>query len=640
MSLLGCTPNGIVDCIALIDTAESSFGCFGETALLLHEAGGKVRWRGGILARDRRVESDRRRVGFSVSPGCSIASGGFVGVDIFFVISGYLITGLLLRDLEGGRLSIFRFYQRRIARIAPAALFVVVATIAAGFFLYSAQDFASIGATALAATLSFINIKLLFQGSYFEISPDAQPLIHYWSLAVEEQFYLVFPVLIYFLMRMRRYALAAMITCLLLSLLACVFITPLAPAASFYLLPTRAWELLAGSSLALTKRQYPKLAAEYSSLYLTIGLVIISLSFFIVRSEGFPGWIATIPVAGSVLVLIAIGSGSRAGLHRALAHPTMVFVGKRSYSLYLWHWPTFSFVDYHFYKNSPLVGLGLKVVVSILATILTYRLVERPMRSWLNLPHHRLATFGLFAIVATVIGFAGYTIRSNYYLSAEARNVAAGGISVNPSGKRWLVVIGDSQGAMYGYELASLARVLGFRLNVLSAAAGNELPGDRDTLWPRVSEFLGDAKPDVIVLAQAWSEKLGADAEARFGDAIATMKDRAKQIIVVTQPPLSPPNATRHAMLEGARPPFFEDLENRKGRLQANTIIRKFEDERVRVIDVADIFIENGDSLRVVAPDGRLVYQDRTHLSSSGTALVRPRLEETLQSMINSTAGR
>lgn len=562
--------------------------------------------------------------------------GGFVGVDIFFVISGYLITGLLLRDLEGGRFSIVRFYQRRIARITPAALLVIIATMAAGFLLYSAQDFASIGATALAATLSFINIKLLFQGSYFEISPDAQPLIHYWSLAVEEQFYLVFPLLIYAAARMARYSLAVLIACLLLSLLACVFITPLAPTASFYLLPTRAWELLAGSCLALLKRQYPKVANEYSSLYLAIGLVIISLSFFIVTSESFPGWIATIPVMGSVLVLIAIGSDRRTGLHRVMAHPAMVFVGKRSYSLYLWHWPIFSFVDYHFYKNSPLLGLVLKVAVSILATLLTYRLVERPMRSWLNLPHHRFAAFGLFAMFAIAIGVAGYTIRSNYYLSAEARNIAAGGVSVNPSGKHWLVVIGDSQGAMYGYELASLSRMLGFRLNVLSAAAGNEMPGDPATLWPKVVEYLGDAKPDVIVLAQAWSEKLGADAETQFGTAIIAIKDRAKQILVLTQPPLLPPNATRHAILEGVRPPFFENAESRKNRLRANAVIRKFEDERVHVIDVAHLFVEDDDSLRVVAPDGRFAYQDRTHLSSSGTAVVRRKLEEALRSALAS----
>ncbi|MGJ0454668.1 MAG: acyltransferase family protein [Methylocystis sp.] len=489
-----------------------------------------------------------------------LLGGGFVGVDIFFVISGYLITNLLVKDIEGGKFSILRFYQRRIARIAPAALLVVAITMIGGFFLYSAQDFASLGAAGLAATLSFINIKLLFQGSYFKISPDAQPLIHYWSLAVEEQFYVVFPLLLYCVMRLTRHSLAVLSLCFALSFAACVFFTPVAPIASFYLLPTRAWELLAGSCLAIARRQYPKFPDRNSSLYLVTGLIFILLSFVLVRSEGFPGWIAMLPVVGSTVLLAGIGTSHRGAIHRSLAHPVMVFIGKRSYSLYLWHWPTFSFVDYYFYLSSPAVGLVLKIVISGAATILTYHFVERPMRSWLNKPQRRVATFGAFAVAAMMLGIAGYVIRSNYYLTAESRNVATGGISVNPEGRGWVVVIGDSQGAMYGFELASLARTLGFRLNVLSAAAGNELPGEPDTLWPKVSQFLGDSKPDIVVLAQAWSSKLGEDGESHFGDAMAALTDRAAQIIVLTQPPEPPPEVSRHAILAGARPPFLKTL--------------------------------------------------------------------------------
>ena len=231
-----------------------------------------------------------------------LLAGGFVGVDIFFVISGYLITNLLVRDIGNRNFSLFRFYQRRIARIAPAAILVVASTMIAGFLIYSAQDFASLGANALAATLSFINVKLLFQGSYFKFSPDAQPLIHYWSLAVEEQFYVVFPLLIYGVMRLTRHSLAVSLVCLLLSLSACILMTPSAPIASFYLLPTRAWELLAGSCLALAKRHHPKFFGKKSTSFLVVGLSMTLVSFIVVRSEGFPGWIAMLPVAGSTFV--------------------------------------------------------------------------------------------------------------------------------------------------------------------------------------------------------------------------------------------------------------------------------------------------------------------------------------------------
>src|SRR3984893_3422043 len=122
-----------------------------------------------------------------------ILSGGFIGVDIFFVISGFLITSILLNDIDQKHFSIVRFYQRRVARIAPAFFVVLASTLAASALIQSAQDFASLGANSSAAALSAINIKLLFQGSYFQISSDAQPMLHYWSLSVEEQYYLLFP---------------------------------------------------------------------------------------------------------------------------------------------------------------------------------------------------------------------------------------------------------------------------------------------------------------------------------------------------------------------------------------------------------------------------------------------------------------
>ena len=565
--------------------------------------------------------------------------GGFVGVDIFFVISGYLITTLLVNDIEAGQFSILRFYQRRVARIAPAAFLVIAATMIAGFFLYSAQDFASLGSTAPAAALSYINVKLLFQGSYFTISPDAQPLTHYWSLAVEEQFYVVFPLFLYGAMRLPRHALAVSILCFALSYAACVLITPYAPIASFYLLPTRGWELVAGSSLAIAKKQYPKFPGGHSPFFVTAGLLVILFSFVFVRNEGFPGWIALLPVAGSTLVLAGIGNLNRGAIHRGLAHPVLVFIGKRSYSLYLWHWPTFSFIDYRFYMSSPAAGLALKIVISIAATLMTYHFVERPMRLWLNAPRLRVAAFGAFAALAAVIGIFGYSIRSNYYLSAEPRNVATGGVSVNPQGSGWVVVVGDSQGAMYGYELASLARILGFRLNVLSVAAGNELPDEPDTLWPKVLDFFGHRKPDVVIFAQAWSEKLSEDGERHFGDAIAALSDRAAEVVVLTQPPKLPPDANRQAMLAGVRPPFFEDQINTQRRTLANAIVKKFENSRVRALDVSDIFLNNDNSIKLIAPGGLLTYQDVGHLSGAGTALVRQRLEQVLRDALRSHRG-
>src|SRR5262245_50042097 len=137
-----------------------------------------------------------------------LLSGGFVGVDIFFVISGFLITSILLNDIDRGQFSITRFYQRRVARIAPAFFVVLGTTMGIGALIYSAQDFASAAANSLTAALYAINIKLLFQGNYFQISADAQPILHYWSLSVEEQFYLIFPLYLYLVLRFARRPLA------------------------------------------------------------------------------------------------------------------------------------------------------------------------------------------------------------------------------------------------------------------------------------------------------------------------------------------------------------------------------------------------------------------------------------------------
>jgi peptidoglycan/LPS O-acetylase OafA/YrhL len=176
--------------------------------------------------------------------------GGFVGVDVFFVISGYLITSIIFKECEHGSFSLKKFYQRRIARIFPAMLMVGLATLIGAYFIYSAQDLASAGASLTAAVLSLENVKCLQQGNYFEITSDNVPFLHYWSLSVEEQFYIFFPLLFLLLFKYARKHLVLMLSFLLGgSFLASAVMTQMKPAWAFYLLPTRAWELLCGLHL-------------------------------------------------------------------------------------------------------------------------------------------------------------------------------------------------------------------------------------------------------------------------------------------------------------------------------------------------------------------------------------------------------
>jgi len=192
--------------------------------------------------------------------------GGFVGVDVFFVISGFLITSLLLNDIDHRRFSIVRFYQRRIARIAPMSSVVLATSIFFGYLLYSLQDFASLGANSLAAAISLINLKLLFQGGYFHSSPDAQPIIHYWSLAIEEQYYILLPTYLLIITKLTKYPSGITYILCCISLALCAIITPINSTCAFYLLPTRAWELFVGSGLAMARRDGYVLAPRSTSM--------------------------------------------------------------------------------------------------------------------------------------------------------------------------------------------------------------------------------------------------------------------------------------------------------------------------------------------------------------------------------------
>jgi peptidoglycan/LPS O-acetylase OafA/YrhL len=560
-----------------------------------------------------------------------ILSGGFVGVDVFFVISGFLITSILLLDFDSGHFSIARFYQRRIARIAPAFFVVLLTSLGVSALIYSKQDFASLGVNSAAAALSAINLKLLFQGSYFQLSPDAQPILHYWSLSVEEQFYLVFPIYLFLVLRFTKRPLTITIIGCLLSFAACVILTWLKPINAFYLLPTRAWELLAGSGLALFQRDNNAAALRPASIATWTGLIFLASSFlFINEGASFPGWIAAAPVVGTLLILSSIKTAEGSHTIRPLlASSLLVFIGKRSFSLYLWHWPVFSFVDYHFFLSNSLFRTTLKLGICIGATLLTYSIVERPMRAFLNRRQHALLTFATFALAVTMVCIAGIEIRSRSYLEADSKQIQVGGVFVKGGGQGTVALVGDSQAVMYGYEIASLARDLCFDLNVLAGAATNQLPNEPDTHWDQVKQFLEDNRPDVVVLSELWSLKAARDSR-NLSKAIYSLKPFIKRIILITQPPILPREATREAIRSGVRPPFFEEKNDFEGRMLGNVAVKSLADDQVIILDVANSFLEVGEEIRVVGTKGRFNYQDATHLSDTGTASLRSMLEKAL----------
>jgi len=554
--------------------------------------------------------------------------GGFVGVDIFFVISGYLITGVLLREYQHDGFRLSRFYQRRIARLLPAFFAVALATMLLAALVYSSQDLASAGANFAAAAASVENLKLMQQGSYFVLSPDAQPFLHYWSLSVEEQFYLLFPLALWLLvLRTNRHRTAVLTALCGVSLILCIQLTAIRPTLAFFLLPTRAWELLAGSILASVSQEKLALNRKLWASLSVIGFATIAISLFTIDSRMmFPGYVAMFPVLGTVC-LIGADSVSSDVCDGLLSWKPMVIIGQMSYSLYLLHWPIFSFVDYTFYLGSPSARIALKVFIVLVTLPLCYFLIESPGRRVLNDPRRRLTAFAAFAMILVVCIPLGILVRRANYIDAEIADVGKGGVRFNQAGKNGsLLLIGDSNGSMYGKMAKEIAAKLGLRLSVASVAAEDPLPSlsrKQSQLWLDSSALASRESPDVLLLVCQWRGKLQ-DSGDRLEIAVNELKTHVATLILITQPPEMPERANRGSLRDGARPPFFEDPSIRTARMNANALVKSLEGDNVVVVDIEDLFTAKDGSIIFTNNIGQYLYHDGKHLSGMGAELVKP----------------
>jgi peptidoglycan/LPS O-acetylase OafA/YrhL len=341
---------------------------------------------------------------------------GYTGVDIFFVISGFLITGIILRELNDGCFSLLGFYARRIRRLFPALIAVLAATLALGWFYLLPHEFESLGKHITAGSAYFINFTLKRESGYFDIAAELKPLLHLWSLAVEEQFYLLWPLLLMALTK-RTYVLPVLCLVTAASLTASVVAVHKSPAAAFYLPQYRIWELSSGGLLAyaslthagnLTRLRERRVfahawGATVADAASCAGLALIIAALFgLGRDVAFPGAWALIPVCGA---LLTIAAGSDAFLNRfMLARKSFVLIGLISYPLYLWHWPLLSFSAILGYGADLKVRIAL-VAIAIVLAIATYRFIERPLRqaALSTVSMKLLGTsliFGLFGILA------------------------------------------------------------------------------------------------------------------------------------------------------------------------------------------------------------------------------------------------
>jgi peptidoglycan/LPS O-acetylase OafA/YrhL len=324
-------------------------------------------------------------------------SGGFVGVDVFFVISGFLITRLIVSGFAAGTLTLKQFWMRRVRRILPAAAVVVAATLIAGMILLRPRELAALAESAIAQQFCLANVYFWAQGGYFDLPSSYKPLLHTWSLAVEEQFYLIWPLVLILVCRWGKKATGLAIGGLgVVSLAISEMMVRTHPSAAFYFMPPRMWELLLGALVLYC----PQWSLRKKPLFGLAGLVLIMASAVTYTSKTpLPGLMALVPCMGTALIIFA-PAVSRLSVTKLLSIAPVVYVGKASYSIYLWHWPLFVFSKMFFGKDFSFAAQAGVVLASLAIGSLSYEVVEMPIRSrrWLAGNKQLVLCCGLGAI--------------------------------------------------------------------------------------------------------------------------------------------------------------------------------------------------------------------------------------------------
>jgi peptidoglycan/LPS O-acetylase OafA/YrhL len=339
--------------------------------------------------------------------------GGYIGVDVFFVISGYLISSLILKEMDTGTFALTAFWERRIRRLLPALAAVVLACVAAGWLWYLPVDFQNLGKSVTAQALLISNYyfyqNATTQGGYFAITSETQTLLHTWTLAVEEQFYLLFPPLLIGLSRLgRRFIWPALGGLAAASFAWSIPGVSWHPSATFYLLPSRAWELLLGALLAMGEGKWTASDALRDRLGWLGFIFIITAVFTYDNKTPFPGLAAALPCGGAALIIFS-SELKLSAVGRMLACRPLVYIGLMSYSLYLWHWPILVWAKYYYQHLDPNTGemqpmwrAGL-AAGSFVPALLSWKYVETPVRKRRWLPaRSNMFKFALACFVLTL----------------------------------------------------------------------------------------------------------------------------------------------------------------------------------------------------------------------------------------------
>ena len=623
--------------------------------------------------------------------GVSWLPGGFVGVDVFFVISGYLISAIILKEHSENAFTFKNFWLRRVRRILPAMLLMLLATVVAGYFILFDVSWASLGYQSISALLVFANMEMWhLTQNYWAPSAETLPLLHTWSLSVEEQFYLFYPLFIVACLKWFPKKLPHFLAGIFgISLVAYIFTTRRFPSAAFYLLPTRAWELAAGCFLA-TLAQPKKLkssdtpSSRLGGILALLGILLIAASWFVVSKRGFPGYKALLPVAGSMLV-IQFAGGKACLATTVLSWPVVRYIGKISYSLYLWHWPVIVLERGAQVRWENMPTWPCLILIPVLA-IAAYYTVEQPGR------HLRHPLPYVLPGVAVVIGlsFCLTFMRRSYDISGFAPTVwmgktysvaprempvegllkrqwegitaperdpqyahafSEGGIIKRYGGEKVdILVLGNSHALMWAPVLDEIcqelhATVLFYLAEGVDAfpsippvrkAQAAFSPDEWVTFESNRVSLIRKNHPRLIIISARWLGFTVNDRVSTFLQEVS--KDSGSEVLFIEDPP--------ELVLAGANvPEFFSTtssttfktqpqrmLDQHVSTARLRSLSEKF--NWVHTVPVADMYFAGQD--RVKVRDGnQLLYRDDDHLSLAGAHVAKERIKSAIAGILD-----
>jgi peptidoglycan/LPS O-acetylase OafA/YrhL len=606
--------------------------------------------------------------------------GGFLGVDIFFVISGYLITLILTKEIDStDTISISNFYKRRVKRIIPALLFVLIPTLIVGFLLFAPNDFASLLKSNIWAFFSAANIYFFssIDTGYFARGSDELPLLHLWSLGVEEQFYILWPFIVLFLLKYIHSITKRIV------IISSIFIASLILAQltivnnhsfAYYMLPTRAWELLSGATVALLVHNNFRRKDMTNEIMATIGFVTIILSFiFVSKSDSVPG-LAALPTILGTSLLILSGISYHTYIGRILSFKLFVAIGLVSYSAYLWHWPILAFLRYSMVEINLYNALLILALTFIFATI-SYFFIETPLRKnnlnnkqvfikYFIIPALIIVTFSTLMLNLISLRPAwiysekkldkSFMVLQNHryeycYLSTKFNTDAyKDNRYVYPKNHKPTVFLtGDSNAAHYLGMIRVFADHYGFTVRNASQSACPPVFNNIEYPWIgkkyregcliyRNTIFKEAIKYDTVILGGNWSSYDYKEFRSALEKTIDKLSKNVKKVIVLGKIPIMK-TYSKDCAIRSLKMRWIDcakKFKNSKKEVNINKFVKQLTEKysNVSYFDIRNQTCKGEECSPYL--EGKPLYYDRGHLSMSGSKLIGETMIKTNDPML------